>query len=146
MNRLIEFRGLCSKSKVFVYGDLIHGVGARSGQMYILPRTINLACVKHCDPIDGVMVIPETVGQFTGLHDKNGTKIFEGDVVKGVARTMQVTFRQDACQFWLIWEDHNGMKRYESLIATYGDDTDYFANDNIEAIGNIYEHPNLLQK
>lgn len=130
MNRLIEFRGLCSKSKVFVYGDLIHGVGARSGQMYILPRTINLACVKHCDPIDGVMVIPETVGQFTGLHDKNGTKIFEGDVVKTPKGNAAVNFKFGC--FYVITVSMYRLGGWNS--------------DCIEVIGNIYEHPNLLQK
>ena len=75
--RTIKFRGKGIKSNEFVYGDLIHGVGSKHGKMFILPITVNLAYIKNCDPLDGVEVDPETVGQFTGLYDKNGVEIFE---------------------------------------------------------------------
>lgn len=70
-------------------------------------------------------VIPETVGQFTGLTDKNGKKIFEGDIVyNGVFKA----------QIELI----NGH------FSPFGSDT-FFA-DECEVIGNIYDNPELLEK
>lgn len=95
MNRPIEFRGVCAKSKEMVYGDLIHGVGYKKGRIYILPHKENLAYVKHCDPLDGVEVIPETVGQFTGLIDRNGNKIFEGDKVVYPSKDCDGQFYKD---------------------------------------------------
>lgn len=80
--RQILFRGKCKQSKEWVYGDLIHGVGAKNGRIYILPNKMNLANVKHCDPLDGVEIEVETIGQFSGILDKNGEKAFEGDIVK----------------------------------------------------------------
>ena len=64
MNADIMFRGKCKVSGEWVSGDLIHGVGAKHGRVYILPRQVNLAYVKHCDPLDGVEVFQETVSFF----------------------------------------------------------------------------------
>lgn len=79
MNRPIEFRGKCIKSGNMVYGDLIHGVGIKKGKIYILPDKENLAYVKHCDPLDGVEVIPETVGQLVYIDHRSEQKYYEGD-------------------------------------------------------------------
>lgn len=85
------------------------------------------------------------VMQFSGVHDGSGKLMYEGDIVKGGSRIMQLIFKQEACQFWLIWKDNEGINRYEPLTATYGDDRGYFANDNLGVIGNIYQNAELLQ-
>lgn len=89
--------------------------------------------------IDGVVtfmdfcVIPETVGQFTGLTDKNGKKIFEGDII-----TMQ----------------KYGKGKHKSLVYFKNgkfavDGSNYAFKDicprNMEIIGNIYDNPELLK-
>jgi len=80
MNREIKFKAKCQKSNEWVFGDLINGVGSKSGNVYILPKKINLAYVKHCDPLDGVLVNPDTVSQFLGIF--NSLEVWENDYVK----------------------------------------------------------------
>lgn len=81
-------------------------------------------------------VIPESVGQFTGLTDKNGNKIFEGDIVKCLSLengyvNKEVYYAEDRARF---------------VLGSLGSDYDFEEYINVEVIGNIHDNPELLEE
>ena len=71
------------------------------------------------------------VMQFTGLHDKNGKEIWEGDIVQSKGRIAEVQWREHQACF-LAWSGFNPSSFYLS-------------NDlKCEVLGNVYENPKLL--
>ncbi|MGM9551951.1 MAG: YopX family protein [Clostridia bacterium] len=95
-------------------------------------------------------VIRETVGQYTGLTDKNGKKIFEGDIVKADGYIFVVKFGKcggvaNAENYGYIGFYFEAFSKDTKLAAEYGlrDDICYFTD--IEVIGNIYDKPELLE-
>ena len=83
---------------------------------------------------DPFIVIPETVGQFTGLIDKNRVDIFEGDICES---------KEIDLKFVVKW--HNEMSGYGAFKDGETVPFSWFSeNKDIEIIGNFYDNPELL--
>lgn len=82
------------------------------------------------------LIIPETVCQFTGLTDKNGRKIFEGDIVKYSVNTVGIINYATAC--FCVHDIKNSNNPAMDIVF------EAFPN-GIEVIGNIYDNPELLK-
>ena len=131
MMREILFRGKDVDTGEWVYGYYSGPVGA-------------CECHEICDTNDvlGSMVdvAPDTVGQFTGLTDKHGKKIFEGDIVVLTLPAAKMHWRA-VCKFHsgafgLVWH-HMGVERWQAFAA--------ICNAEYEVIGNIYDNPELAE-
>ena len=123
--REILFRGKRMDNGEWVEGDLhkntdfskahIHPVGER---------------VRSFD------VIPETVGQYTGLTDKNGNKIFEGDIIELHFSGARGVVILDKYCYMIEVHAFGGMER--NIIGEYDKDV-------LEVIGNIYDNMELMK-
>ena len=137
--RKILFRGKTEQLGDWIEGSLVIGRDLESGQLeyLIAPLSAYYTEVKK--------VMPETVGQYTGLTDNNGTKIFEGDVgrykqtdgakINGnpIICIGKVVYNEKTVSFAIDSKDEIGAKNY-----------DYFPIKDFEIIGNIHDNPGLL--
>lgn len=151
--REIKFRGKRKDNGEWVEGGFIRNISDK--YLIIDPEKIfivnNSSFAKVQTPLFSEFayeVIPETVGQYTGLKDKNGKEIYEGDVVKigyygkAVVRYGEKYLGHDEREyifglvigFYLEWV--GGSLR----IFTHADDL-----KNCEVIGNIHDNPELLE-
>lgn len=92
------------------------------------------------EPTEGSIlwaVVPETVGQYTGLTDKNGKKVFEGDIVKNEYRKGQYQYFKIAYDTRVYcWQVENKYGMLGFLYNVIGD---------LEVIGNIHDNKELLE-
>ena len=124
--REVIFRGKRTDNGEWIEGDLKQAFRGNQLSSCGIMKTPTAYCWR---------VDPETVGQYTGLTDKNGVRIFEGDIVTG-------------------WFNHEKIVGY----IFYGGNAQFFIQrdgiygiglDNsdcwLEAIGNIHDNPELLE-
>ena len=85
-------------------------------------------------------VIPSTVGQYTGLTDKNGKKIFEGDIIDTPDRLVKVVWLEGNAQF-----DLHFIRYTNEVVITNFKGIHMRDLKEYEVIGNIHDNPELLE-
>ena len=136
--REILFRGKMPVESKWAYGSLI-------SEANVFDKRLVLTHIydKDCNEI---LVDPKTVGQYTGLCDRNGRKIFEGDIVTVFYNPNYIGVSKDRVgNFIVVFHDACFMKR--KITKPMSDDAGlyhFIQSDEFKVIGNIYDNPELL--
>ena len=132
--REILFRGRTIKFREWYEGELINTTGKIPPYMPMI--------FQPSENSDGEVfdVDPDTVGQYTGLTDDDGRRIFEGDIVSGLFRfgmkkNALVTFKDGA--FGLEWYG-GGIAHFDAFTS--------ICNVKYHVLSNVYDNPELLFK
>lgn len=148
--REIKFRGYNAKNKEWLYG------------CYLINRGEHFICPDGIQPADKTsedfQIVPETLGQFTGLHDCNGKEIYEGDIV--MTHVIFAYNHEEIREFWRVGEIRfiaggfnltNCTNYYTRIMKGKSDIQPNpkskfdFPAYRTQLIGNIHENPELLK-
>lgn len=126
--REILFRGKRVGNGEWIFGSLIDD----GGDCHIAEKE---------DIQKAFLVYPESVGQFTGMRDTSGQKVFEGDIIVPTKPSnippLEVVFDVAEGQFAV----RECRKYYHGTLATFGRITD----NHYKVIGNMWDNPELLE-
>lgn len=153
--REILFRGKRLHDNKWIYGNFVSDCG---GNPHIIEPRFFCEDGHHLQYEDNtdtpVFIIPETVGQYTGLTDKNGKRIFEGDILQGEQYPfksdgkynyfVEVCYWADAPEFG-IYTFKNPKADIRGISEGNTDDMQDWESSDWEIIGNIHDDPELME-
>ena len=144
--REIKFRGKRVDNGEWVFGSFVP-VALEGSNGDLISCGFIRRHNRGIGKMETIEVDRETVGQFTGLHDKNGKEIYEGDVLRFNG---EYPMNLDSWMGRRFWEK-TGYVYYDDKESRFtctemGNQvsTSYWIACSKEVIGNIYEHPELL--
>lgn len=149
--REILFRGKRTDN-----GEWVEGYYSNLGGNHprVLKENIFIGKIGRVLEFENIDILPETVGQYTGLTDKNGKRIFEGDILQGE----QYPFKSDGKYNYFVevcyWDNapefgiytfKNPKADIRGISEGNTDNMQDWESSDWEIIGNIHDNPELLK-
>ena len=159
--REILFRGKRTDNGKWECGDLLS-----PNEFNAIPHIVYIDYLNEYGDIGEIStpVIPETVGQYTGLTDKNGVRIFEGDIFKFDDEVWESSYTSCGTEYDSFAVENYGVVGFDEDIARFDFIKYKFSENSVEAdlrenhtidfsefvcelevIGNIHDSPELLE-
>lgn len=150
-------RKIIFRAKRIDNGEWIFGVPVEQNGDVVLVGDLDSYRMVYDLWENAAYVLPETVGQYIGLTDKNGKKIFEGDIIKSdngrVSAISVVKYGEfEPKLFYDLWQFHLLKRPKVKMCGLFAKDIE--SNEEmlvsncsklIEVIGNVYDTPELLE-
>lgn len=152
--REIEFRGFSIQLNKWVYGHLCTYFNNTNTCImpdgYFVTRNFGEVNANGTPKLEDefaiggwIQVDPKSVGQYTGVKDKNGIKIYEGHIVKRREQNDGIrTYKEQNFEVYYNQDKDSNNCRFE---LKDGGIFDGIWTDWLEVVGNIYENPELLK-
>ena len=132
--REILFRGKRTINGDWVYGDFVRGNERKSLRDSIFVYD------SETQSFNDYEINPSTLGQYTGLTDKNGKRIFEGDIAKVLqGKDKDIAYVGFENGAFMLYPKTGNI--YERTLWSY-----WYNDWDVEVIGNITDNPYLLEK
>lgn len=128
--REILFRGKRTDTGEWVYGNLL--IKSNDTETDYLYKIVPISMHEEVSPF--VFVIPETVGQYTGLKGSDSKRIYEGDIIRKGLECFVVKWNSNHCRWGLF-------DKYDFEVSGFNEHTKNY----LEIIGNIHDNPELLK-
>ena len=159
--REVIFRGKRTDNGKWECGDLLS-----PNEFNAIPHIVYIAYLNEYGDIGEIStpVIPETVGQYTGLTDKNGVRIFEGDIFKFDDEVWESSYTSCGTEYDSFAVENYGVVGFDEDMARFDFIKYKFSENSVEAdlhenhtidfsefvcelevIGNIHDNPELLE-
>lgn len=143
--REIKFRGKRKDTGVWVYGYVV-GIHTANGNGFGIKDTIYHVNDGNINLIPEE-VMPETIGQFTGLHDKNGKEIYEGDICKdNKGGIVIIEWNNDKFMFLCKVVEGGVLSKGLSFPLWQYNDCERNGYRYLENISDIHTNPELLKE
>lgn len=128
--REILFRGKRKDNGEWIEGSLVRGVFYHDDREMWCIVPVDNVFYPRCEISSYEEIEPWTIGQFTGLFDKDGIAIFEGDIVRCCGEIRSVIYYEEFAEFELSGSDGLSLCCDSQLC---------------KIIGNVYDNPELLE-
>ena len=134
LDREIKFRGKAEYYNDWLYGNLVQ---TREKGAYIFP-------LDAPDSVDRYSVLENTVSQYTGVKDKNGNEVYEGDILLTFTRVYTHKDIEKGIVYKIVWSHRSSAWILKNSTGEFLFVSSCIAS-SFEVIGNIYDNPELLE-